>query len=135
MKTALQKLFRFSRNGSEPEGDAWVEQTLTALDPAAREPRYWFEFHRGVMQSAGAELARRRRLAEVTVSDIVFSWSRALVPAAAAASLAAFFALRPVSTEPAPLTLEEILYESADVSSIDVSSAVAGEISFAVDVY
>ena len=137
MKTVLQKLFSFSRNGSEPENDAWVERTLTSLDPAAHEPRYWFEFHRGVMLSAGSELARRRRLAEVTVSDVVFSWSRALVPAAAVAALAAFFALRPAAMEaPGPgLRIEEILFESTDVSASEVSNEVAGEISFAVDVY
>ena len=136
MKTVLQKLFRFSRNGTEPAEDAWVQRTLTSLDPAAREPRYWFEFHRGVMLTAGTELARRRRIAEVTVSDVVFSWSRALVPAAAVASLAAFLALRPVATQaPAPLSLEEILLETADVSASEVSNEVAGEISFAVDVY
>jgi hypothetical protein len=137
MKTVLQKLIRFSRNGTEPEQDAWVQRTLTSLDPAAREPRYWFEFHRGVMLTAGAELARRRRIAAVTVSDVVFSWSRALVPAAAVASLAAFLALRPAAIEsPRPgLRIEEILFESTDVSASDVSSEVAGEISFAVDVY
>jgi hypothetical protein len=137
MKTVLQKLFSFSRNGAEPGNDAWVEKTLTSLDPADRDPRYWFEFHRGVMLSSGAELARRRRLAEVTVSDVVFSWSRGLIPAAAAAAVAAFFALRPVSIEaPRPgLRLEEILFESTDVSASEVSSEVSGEISFAVDVY
>jgi hypothetical protein len=137
MKTLLQRLFSSSRNGTEPESDAWLEQTLTSLDPAQREPRYWFEFHRGVVLSAGAELARRRRLADVTVSDVVFSWSRALIPAAAVASLAAFLALRSVAVEsPAPLTLEEILGETAaEVSASDVSSEVAGEISFTVDVY
>ena len=136
MKMVLQKLFSFSRNGTEPENDAWLEKTLVSLDPAQREPRYWFELHRGVMLSAASELARRRRLAEVTVSDVVFSWSRALVPAAAVASLAAFFALRPVSVEsPAPILLEEILGEPPEVSASDVSNEVAGEISFAVDVY
>jgi hypothetical protein len=136
MKTVLQKLFGFSRNGTEPDPDAWLEKTLVSLDPAQREPRYWFEFHRGVLLSAGAELTRRRRVAEVTVSDVVFSWSRALVPAAAVASLAAFFALRPPAVEsPVPLRLEEILFEGTDVSASEVSSEVAGEISFAVDVY
>jgi hypothetical protein len=137
MKTLLQKLLSFSRNGTEPGNDPWIERTLTSLDPAAHEPRYWFEFQRGVMLSAGAELTRRRRLSEVTVSDVVFSWSRALVPAAAVASLAAFFALRPLGIEaPRPgLRIEEILFENTEVTASDVSNQVAGEISFAVDVY
>jgi hypothetical protein len=137
MMSVLRKLWGFSRNGTqEPENDAWIEKTLASLDPAVRDPRYWFEFHRGVMLQAGGELARRRRLAEVTVSDVVFSWSRALVPAAAAASLAAFLMLRPAVVEtPAPIRLEEILWEGADVSATEASEELAVEISFTVDVY
>lgn len=137
MKSLLRKLRGFSRNGShDPEGDAWVQRALAPLDPAGRDPRYWFEFHRGVMLSAGAELARRRRAAEVTVSDVVFSWSRALVPAAAVASLVAFFLLEPAAVEaPAPIRLEEILWEGAGVSASEVSDQLAVEVSFAVDVY
>lgn len=142
MMTLFRRLLSFSRNGTvEAENDAWLETRLSSLDPAQREPRYWFEFHRGVMLSASGELARRRRLAEVTVSDVVFSWSRALVPAAAMASLVAFFALRSATVNaPSPLRLEEILWESADASATDISAsevsdAAVGEISFAVDVY
>ena len=136
MKTMFRKLWSFSRNGThEPETDAWLGKRLARLDPSQSEPRYWFEFHRGVMLSAGGELARRRRAAEVTVSDVVFSWSRALVPAAIVASLAAFFALRPASDTPAPIRLEEILWGGAGVSASDVSDELTVEISFAVDVY
>ena len=135
MKNLFQRLR--SRNGSATDGDAWVEGTLASLDPGRRDPRYWPEFQRAVMLSAGAELARRRRLAELTVSDVVFSWSRGLVPAAAAASLAAFFLLRPAAApSPAPLRLEEALFaDNVEVSASDVSNDLAGEISFAVDVY
>jgi hypothetical protein len=136
MKTLLQRLLGFSRNGTEPEKDAWLEKTLTSLDPAQREPRYWFEFHRGVMLGAGSELARRRRMSEVTVSDVVSAWWRALVPAAAVAALAAFLALRPPTTEsPVGLRLEEILFDGTEISASAVTSEVAGEISFTVDVY
>ena len=142
MMSVFRKLWSFSRNGTkETENDPWLETRLSSLDPAQRDPRYWFEFHRGVMLSAGGELARRRRLAEVTVSDVVFSWSRALVPAAVMASLVAFFALRSAAVEsPDPLRLEEILFESiggsvSGVSAAEVSDETVGEISFAVDVY
>jgi hypothetical protein len=137
MMNVLRKLWGLRRNGAqEPESDAWVQKTLASLDPSQRHPRYWFEFHRGVMLSAGAELARRRRAAEVTVSDVVFSWSRALVPAAVVASLAAFFALRSASVEtPVPIRLEEILWEGAGVSPGEVSDRLSVEVSFAVDVY
>jgi hypothetical protein len=88
------------------------------------------------MLGAGAELARRRRAAEVTVSDVVFSWSRALVPAAVVASLAAFFALKQGAVDtPAPIRLEEILWEGAGVSPGEVSNDLAVEVSFVVDVY
>ena len=142
MMSVFRKLWSFSRNGpKETENDPWLETRLSSLDPAQRDPRYWFEFHRGVMLSAGGELARRRRLAEVTVSDVVFSWSRALVPAAVMASLVAFFALRSATVDsPSALRLEELLWESADASATDISAsevsdAAVGEISFAVDVY
>lgn len=137
MKAMFQKLWSLSRNGTEaPAGDPWVERTLGVLDPATAEPRYWFEFRRGVMLSAVSELGRRRRRAELTVSDVVFSWSRGLVPIAMAAGLAAFVLLRPQSAQgPAPLRLEEILWGGTEVSASAVSDDLAVEISFAVDVY
>jgi hypothetical protein len=72
----------------------------------------------------------------VTVSDVVFSWSRALVPAAVMASLTALFFLRSAGVEaPAPLRLEELLWEDGDVAASAVSDELAVEISFTVDVY
>jgi hypothetical protein len=137
MKIMFRKLWSFSRNGThQPEHDVWLQEKLSSLDPARLEPRYWHEFRRGVMLSAQAELARRRRAAEVTVSDVVSSWSRALVPAAVVASLAAFFALKQGAVEaPSPIRLEEILWEGAGISPVEVSNDVSVEVSFAVDVY
>jgi hypothetical protein len=115
----LRKLLTLSRNGGEaPEVDPWLHEALGALDPAERNRGYWSDFQRTAVLSAGPELARRRRLAEVTVSDVVFSWSRGLVPAAmmAAAAAAAFLLLRPTESTPF-LRLEEALLEGIEVAS------------------
>lgn len=56
---------------------------LEELDPASRDPAYWHRFHRTVMQAVGPALARRRE-ARVSLEGVLLSWSRLLVPAAAA---------------------------------------------------
>lgn len=74
---------------------------LEPLDPERRSPGYWHRFEHRVLTSALPALARRRRAARVTVSHVVDSWSRLLVPAAvAAAVVAAVFVGEPVE-EPA----------------------------------
>ena len=141
MKAVFRKLWSLSSDRAAPASDPWVQRTLGVLDPSRSTPSYWFEFHGGVMRSAGAELARRRRQAEITVSEVVSSWSRGLVPVAMAAALAAFLLLRPDPQGPPPLRLEEILWGSAgaaagaELSVVEVSSELAAQISFAVDVY
>ena len=114
----LRKLLTLSRNGGEaPEADPWLQEALGALDPAERDRGYWSDFKRAAVFSARTELARRRRLAEVTVSDVVFSWSRGLVPAAMmAAAAAAFLLLRPTQSAPF-VRLEEALLEGLEVAS------------------
>ena len=42
------------REGDPGQRDSFVGEALTGLDPAARDPMYWFRFHRGVMQAAVA---------------------------------------------------------------------------------
>jgi len=69
---------------------------LEELDPGRRDPRYWQGFQERVMRSASLELERRRRRLEVaTVSDVVFSWGRTLVPAAAVAAALALLLISP----------------------------------------
>jgi hypothetical protein len=113
----LRKLLTLSRNGGEaPAADPWLREALGALDPAERDRGYWSEFRRTALLAAAPELARRRRLAEVTVSDVVFSWSRGLVPAAMmAAAAAAFLLLRPTESETF-LRLEEALLEGIETA-------------------
>jgi hypothetical protein len=122
-------------NGDHP--DAAVQRTLGVLDPARTTPGYWAEFRRSAVLAAGPELARRRRLAAVTVSDIVFSWSRALLPTAAmAAAIALLMVLRSQPEEgQAALTLDEILWEGIDVSSIEPATTSEVEVSFASSNY
>ena len=94
--------------GQDPEVGAW----LRALDPGADDPTYWFRFRSWVVESAGPELARRRLIADVTVGDVLQSWSRTLVPTALLAAAVAGLALLrgPVApVEVSPLGVEELL--------------------------
>jgi hypothetical protein len=113
---SFRRLWTSSRNGGDAPPDPWLHQALGSLDPGARDPGYWADFQRTVLLAARPELARRRKLAELTVSDVVFSWSRALVPAAMmAAATAAFLLVR--SEESGPFVrLEEALSEGLIVA-------------------
>jgi hypothetical protein len=112
----LRKFWTFSRNGGDSAPDPWLREALGALDPAERSPGYWGDFKRSVVLAARPELARRQRLAELTVSEVVFSWSRALVPAAMmAAATAGFLLVRSNETGPF-VRLEEALLEGIEVT-------------------
>ena len=95
--------------------DLQVTEALRSFDPGASESGYWFRFHQTVMSAARGELARRRMTAGVSVSELVVSWSRTVVPSAVlAAAVAAFVLLRtgaPLPTDQAdgPLALEDVL--------------------------
>jgi len=97
--------------------DPRVAEALRALDPGSGDPGYWFRFQRSVMRAAQGELARRRMVVDLTVSDVVTSWSRAVLPTAlAVAVVATMLLVRPslvgVDDErSAPLALEEMLVE------------------------
>lgn len=62
---------------------------LSGLDPEKSAPGYWLRFQDRVMSAALPELARRRRRVQMSVVDVVHSWSRLLVPAAVAAAAVA----------------------------------------------
>lgn len=95
--------------------DPRIAEALRALDPATEDPGYWFRFQRSVMRSVEGELARRRMVAGLTVSEVVTSWSRAVLPTAlAVAAVATMLLVRPslvgIDAEPStPLALEEML--------------------------
>jgi hypothetical protein len=87
---------------------------LDPLDPGSRDPGFWIRFHAAVMAQAKDELARRRMVGELTITDVVFRWRKALVPLTlVAASLAGILALdygEPVDPL-GPIALEEALVE------------------------
>jgi hypothetical protein len=122
--------------GDPPERDLHLEAALQSLDPAVKRPQYWVNFQRAALLAAGPELGRRRRLAEVTMSEIMFSWSRALVPAAMVAAAAALFlAERADTAAVSPLRLEQILWEGVDVAAGDPRPQLEVEISFAAEIF
>ncbi len=88
---------------------------LGELDPESRAPRYWDQFHDEVMQGAAPELARRRAL-PLTVSGLLHSWSRLLVPGAAVAAAVAGILIVPaaeVDENGVLYGVEDILREEA----------------------
>ena len=76
--------------------DRGIREVLTTLDPERMDPGYWHRFHRWVLNSAGAELVRRRRGADASVSEVMFSWWRTLVPTAVVVAILAGFFSPPV---------------------------------------
>ena len=107
------------------DSDRGIREMLATLDPERMDPGYWPRFHRWVLNSAGAELTRRRRGADTTVSEVMFSWWRTLVPTAAAAVvLAGLFLLRGSASAPQPVasmgpvastSVDEMLLDGMDV--------------------
>lgn len=88
----MSDIFEVPRRGErgEEEGmDPQLRRLLGALDPSATDSSYWTRFERSVLSRAGGELARRRAMAQLTVSDLVSSWARAVVPTALLAAAAA----------------------------------------------
>lgn len=90
---------------------------LDALDPGFDDPAFWARFQSRVMKAAMPELARRKWSRELTVSQVVLSWSRMLVPMSAAAAVAAGFML--MQPDAAPVNpqldaIEELLVAEAD---------------------
>ncbi len=69
--------------GAGPSGGGY---DLGILDPGRRDSSYWARFRFRVMTQAADELARRRRTTDVTVLELVQSWTRVMVPAAAVAA-------------------------------------------------
>ncbi len=105
-------------NEFTPDRDEGLSELMTTLDPGHTDQTYWPRFHRSVMGQALAELGRRRVVANLTVSQIMHSWARTVLPTAAvAAAVAAIVLLRPVSDTEAPLgfmAVEEVLMEGLD---------------------
>lgn len=84
---------------------------LQELDPEHRDPGYWYRLRRSILAAAAPELARRRAMEELTVSGVLLSWSRTVVPAALlAAALAGLLLLRQPRVEgSSPAAVDELL--------------------------
>lgn len=110
--------------------DPRLAEALRALDPGSSDPGYWFRFHRRAMSHAADELARRRMMGDLTVSDLLTSWSRALVPGAVlAAAMAAFLLLQEPEggadsrSAAAPMGVEEVLVDGLEGPTIPAALA------------
>lgn len=106
--------FRGAPSESDELGrDMKLAEALESLDPARQDPNYWFRFHGRVMAGAGSELVRRRMMANLTVVDVLASWSRTVVPTAMlAAAVAALLLVRagagPMEAPTGPEILAEL---------------------------
>lgn len=114
----------------DPRPDPLVGEWLAELDPGRDDPGYWTRFHIRAMARGRGELARRRAAGEVTVYDLVASWSRAVVPVTlAAAAVAAFLLLRPlapVNDVPRHIGIEELLAEGLQGEAVPARPFDAG---------
>ena len=110
------------------EIDVRTRDILSALDPEGTDPGYWHRFHLWVVDSAAPQLARRRRLAGSSVSDVMFSWWRTLVPAALATAAVAAAMLWHDRPSPAPVAyvdVDEILMvgiEAPEMPSFEMAT-------------
>lgn len=90
---------------------------LEPLDPGFGDAGFWMRFQDRVMRAAAPELARRRWGPELTVSQVVLSWGRMLVPVSVAAAIFASVFL--LQEDAAPLSpevegIEELLLGAVD---------------------
>jgi hypothetical protein len=137
-------MMNWFNRGSEPTDefarDEALAQVLGVLDPGRQDPNYWFRFRGWVMSGAGRELARRRLMVDLTIADVLASWSKTLVPTAvAAAALAAVMLLRAgAATSPPPIGLEELLVSELPQESVPVlltPDAAVGLVAFAAEIF
>lgn len=120
------------------ERDVELSEALSVLDPARTDPNYWLRFRAWVMGAASRELARRRRLARITMGDVLQSWARTLVPTAVLAAVMAgiLLARSGASAAPQPMGLEELLVSEIEGETIPVMVTPdlgAGAVSFAAE--
>ena len=119
-----------------------LEEQLRVLDPSQDDPSYWFRFRGWVMKEAAGELARRRMSVDLTVEDLLESWSRTVIPVAMAAAIAAIALIRSSPDEAPELFMavgvEELLVREipAQTQAVLLSpNAAEGIVAFAMDMY
>ncbi len=122
--------------------DVELEEQLRVLDPSQDDPSYWFRFRGWVMKEAEGELVRRRMSVDLTVEDLLESWSRTVIPVAMAAAIAAIALIRS-SPDDAPelfmaVGVEELLVREIPAQTQPVllsPNAAEGIVAFAMDTY
>lgn len=116
-----------SREADELGRDMELAELLAGLDPATADPSYWLRFRSWVLTRASGELARRRIMQDLTMADVLASWSRAVVPVAMAAAVLAAVALTrtPGAQRPAEVGIEELLV--AGLGDETIPTALAGD--------
>jgi len=112
------------------------------LDPSQDDPGYWFRFRGWIMKEAADELARRRLSVDLTVADLLESWSRTVIPVAMVAAIAAIVLMRS-SPDNDPkvfvgIGVEELLVREIPAQTQPVllsPNAAEGIVAFALDTY
>ena len=132
------------RDGREGDlgRDIELEGQLRVLDPSQDDPSYWFRFRGWVMKEAADELARRRLAVDLTVEDLLESWSRTVIPVAMAAATAAIALMRNSPNDDPKVFLavgvEELLVREIPAQTQPVllsPNAAEGIVAFALDIY
>ena len=115
---------------------------LRSLDASQGDPSYWVRFRNWVMTDAASELARRRLAVELTVEDLLESWSRAVIPVAMAAAVATITLMQSPQADDTKVSVaigvEELLVREIPVETQPVflsPDATAGIVAFASDIY
>ena len=116
-----------------------LAQALGLLDPAQQDPSYWVRFRSWVVSNAGAELARRRLIRELTVADVMSSWARVVVSTAAlVAALAGLLLVRGAGPPALQLVgVEELLVSEVEGETIPTLLApeTNGMVAFAAEIF
>lgn len=122
--------------------DLELAEQLRVLDPSQDDPSYWFRFRGWVMKEAAGELARRRMSVDLTVEDLLESWSRTVIPVAMAAAIAAIALMRNSPNDDPKVFLavgvEELLVREIPAQTQPVllsPNAAEGIVAFALDIY
>lgn len=127
----MRKETRSAADAAASGHDPILRTAFQELDPARADPGYWLRLHQQMVVAARPELARRRAAAMMpTMSEVLFGWSRTLIPTAVlAAAVAAMLVVRSHDVPgPDPMGIEELLTAGLNATPIPVVlSAVASE--------
>jgi len=121
----------------ELEADHPLRNAMASLDPAAKDSNYWMRFQVAVLSEATRELARRRAMAQVTVAEVLNSWSRTLMPTALLAAAVAGLLLVQGTEQSNPTHgVEELLVSEIPSETVPLllsPDAAQGVVAFASD--